>query len=145
MEPVTRVIYYSRNRLAGSPTEMADAIDKLLDVCRRENSKCGLTGALMFNQSCFAQVLEGPADAVEATYRRIARDPRHSDIELLADGQVPQRSFPTWSMAYVGCSDAKTALYREIAERTGFNPVGMNGDALLQALRTFVEDTDTRP
>jgi hypothetical protein len=145
MEEIARVIYYSRNRMTGPPAEVSAAIHTMLAYIRPANTRAGLTGALMFNQSCFAQVLEGPVEALEATYRRIVKDPRHSDIELLAQGTVPCRTFPLWSMAYVGQSASAAARYRRIAESTGFDPVGMTSDALLHALHTLVQDLDSQP
>lgn len=142
MEQISRVIYYSRNCIVGPPAEVDIAIDELLNVCRRENSRRGLTGALLFNRSCFAQVLEGPPAAVEATYRRIAQDKRHVNIELLANGSLFQRSFPGWSMAYVGCSEADSTRFRAIAEMTSFDPAGMSSDILLRTLQNLVSDSE---
>jgi len=55
----------------------------ILLVARRRNNLSGITGALMLNQGCFVQVLEGPHDAVAETYERIERDPRHRSLTLL--------------------------------------------------------------
>ena len=39
----------------------------------------------MFNSGCFAQVLEGPHHAIQATFERIQCDERHSDVTVLVD------------------------------------------------------------
>jgi len=46
----------------------------------------------------FAQVLEGGAEQVSATMRRIRADPRHTDIEVLLNREVMCPQFGSWSM-----------------------------------------------
>jgi hypothetical protein len=71
----------------------------LLDA-RRCNERDGITGALICRDDLFLQLLEGPADAVEATYRRIASDDRHVEVRALTRRLIPDntRLFPRWSM-----------------------------------------------
>jgi hypothetical protein len=71
----------------------------LLDA-RRCNERDGITGALICRDDLFLQLLEGPADAVEATYRRIANDDRHVEVRALTRRTVSDntRLFPRWSM-----------------------------------------------
>nr|WP_255526443.1 BLUF domain-containing protein [Clavibacter sp. VKM Ac-2872] len=52
------------------------------------------------------QVLEGPHDAVEAVYATIEADPRHTDVRLLLDEEIPARQFPQWSMGFRTVDDA---------------------------------------
>jgi Sensors of blue-light using FAD len=58
------------------------------------------TGALICRDDLFVQFLEGPVDAIEATYRRIARDDRHIDVLPLTRRAIPEgeRLFPKWAM-----------------------------------------------
>ena len=78
-----RLVYYSRNAIPGTSGELERHIEQILETSRRNNEAVGVTGALMFNNGCFAQILEGPREAVEKTFERIQRDPRHSDVVLL--------------------------------------------------------------
>jgi hypothetical protein len=48
----------------------------------------------------FLQVLEGPDQAVLATYARIQGDPRHRAFVLITCQGVAERAFGDWSMAY---------------------------------------------
>jgi hypothetical protein len=100
MAEVYRVLYYSRNTLAGSLEEQKREVQKILASSRANNSVDGITGALLFNHGYFAQVLEGPLSAVENTFERIQRDMRHGDVVVLECGYTPQREFPEWSMAF---------------------------------------------
>jgi hypothetical protein len=69
----------------------------LLDA-RRCNARDGITGALIARQDLFLQLLEGPADAVEAAYQRIARDDRHIEVRPLTRQETDTRLFPDWAM-----------------------------------------------
>ncbi len=69
----------------------------LLDA-RRCNARDGITGALIARRDLFLQLLEGPADAVEAAYQRIARDDRHIEVQRLTHREVSARLFPDWAM-----------------------------------------------
>ena len=103
--PVYKLLYCSRNTIGGTADQQAGEIRQILASARANNSRRGITGALLFSGQCFAQVLEGPLDAVEATFERIQRDSRHGDVSLLEAGFVPQRDFPEWSMAFAGAPD----------------------------------------
>jgi hypothetical protein len=97
-----RLIYCSRNVPTESPETMRIKVEQILEVARRNNAHFGITGALLFNRGCFAQVLEGPQDNVERVFEEISCDLRHKDLAILEIGPVETRSFPDWSMAYAG-------------------------------------------
>ena len=71
----------------------------LMDA-RRCNNRDGITGALVCRNDIFLQLLEGPADMVDAAYARIARDDRHANITQLAAGPVSARMFGDWDMLH---------------------------------------------
>lgn len=68
-----RLAYVSQSRLADDPEERAHIADVLLSS-RRHNEEAEATGALLATDDCFAQVLEGERQAVEATFERISHD-----------------------------------------------------------------------
>lgn len=96
-----RLAYVSR-ATAASGAESARHLAAILDVARRHNAEAGLTGALLHSRRWFAQVLEGERGALEALYARIARDPRHRDVTLLALHPAARRAFARWSMVHAG-------------------------------------------
>ena len=132
-EPTFRLVYYSRNRLADSAMA-AGAIEEILDASRVNNAQVGVTGALMFNAGCFAQVLEGPQSAVEATFERIQQDERHGEVSLLAFGPVSDRAFETWSMGFVGGSERGRARFAALAGDDSFDPAVLSGERLFETL-----------
>ena len=87
-----RLIYISRSLMDASE------IGSLVTVSTERNARVGITGMLWASNGCFAQVLEGDREQIAATMRRIARDPRHADIEVLLDREVTSRQFGNWSM-----------------------------------------------
>lgn len=91
-----QLIYVSRAVATPTPEELR----VLVEVARERNAEDGLTGVLVYADSSYLQVLEGDADRVDATYKRIQRDRRHRDLRLLACEPVADRSFGTWAMAY---------------------------------------------
>lgn len=97
-----RLIYVSRNRLAGSAGEVEAEVLNILEASRRNNARVGITGALLFSGDLFAQALEGPLAAVQEVFERIQRDERHRDTVVLACEPVSAREFGVWSMAYAG-------------------------------------------
>jgi hypothetical protein len=57
-----------------------EELEELLQVARENNAKLGLTGMLLYAEGSFFQVLEGPADVVDALYVKIKRDKRHDNV-----------------------------------------------------------------
>ncbi len=137
-DDLCRLVYYSRNDLQGSPEEVAVEIRRILAVAQARNREVGVTGALMFNGGCFAQVLEGPRDAVEATFERIQRDHRHGAVTLLDVASIGERGFPSWSMAFVGTEATGRARFGGIADESGFDPAHMTGEHIFEALNRLV-------
>jgi hypothetical protein len=92
-----RIIYFSRCADGPSPEVVAE----ILAESRRNNERDGITGLLLHMEGVFAQVLEGPAAAIEETIARIEKDPRHHDMTVLSDGDVGMPLFQDWSMGYM--------------------------------------------
>lgn len=137
-DDLCRLVYYSRNHLAGSPDEVAGEIRRILAVAQARNRQVGVTGALMFNGGCFAQVLEGPQAAVEATFERIQRDDRHGVVTLLDLTPIGERGFPSWSMAFVGTEAGARARFGGIADESGFDPARLSGEHIFEVLNRLV-------
>jgi hypothetical protein len=127
-----RLVYYSHNRIAG---DAQDAVQEILAASRTNNTRAGVTGALLFNAGCFGQVLEGNRRAVEATFERIQCDPRHGDVALLAFEPAAERVFANWSMAFVGNRADDAERYADLAAASGFDPSRMTGDRLFEVLQ----------
>jgi hypothetical protein len=90
------LMYFSASRTKLSQEELKN----LLSVCREHNQKAGITGMLMYYDGNFAQVLEGDYEAVKATFKKVANDPRHNQIIKVKEGYEDKRIFGDWSMAF---------------------------------------------
>jgi hypothetical protein len=137
MTNLYRVVYYSRNRIQGTPAEVAAEVAQILKSAQRNNAACGVTGALIFNAGIFAQVLEGTRPDIEFIFERIQRDTRHGDVQPLAFEPVQSRGFPSWSMAFVGRSREHQDLFGHIGEATGFEAMRMQGDRIFEVMRAL--------
>lgn len=75
-------------------------IAAILVSARRNNLRDELTGALAYNGHNFLQLLEGPADKVDACLAVIREDPRHSGMIEVRRRTVEARNFGEWAMLY---------------------------------------------
>ncbi len=130
-----RLVYYSRNLVASGEAMFASNIDEILAKSRVNNERDGITGALLFNAGCFAQVLEGPLERVESAFERIQQDERHGDVSLLALDQIHHRPFPNWAIGFIGASDIHAKRFAAIGSSSGFDPSRLSGDEIHSLLK----------
>ena len=83
------------------------------------NRSNGLNGALLATRSHFLQFLEGEYEKVNATFTRIAEDPRHTDVELIAFDSVENGIFDSWNMRGCGIFDLNLQLETLLKEKYG--------------------------
>jgi Sensors of blue-light using FAD len=69
--------------LSDEPDLAREQIEQILLVSRRNNEAAEITGALLFSDTNFSQVLEGPRAEVERLYETLNQDPCHKDLLLL--------------------------------------------------------------
>lgn len=100
-----QLVYLSVRRAKDRQTVFGQDVRDILAEARAFNAGVGITGALLFNGTHFAQVLEGDRDAVLGLMNRILRDPRHSHVILVEEAFVEDRIFPDWAMAFADDTD----------------------------------------
>jgi len=105
MSLLIHCIYCSRCTRAFSEQQ----IPALLATARRNNASACITGMLLFVDRSFFQVLEGDEAAVDATFERIARDPRHQRVTQIIREPIPHRSFADWTMGFARTSPVEAA------------------------------------
>jgi hypothetical protein len=98
--PIFQLIYRSAYRMGRIDTPLVLLRD-IVKVSARRNSEAGVTGYLIFDGKTFAQILEGAAPVVLATFHRIAADPRHRQVMIMQSQNVKTRDFADWAMG--GC------------------------------------------
>ena len=134
-QSLLRVVYLSRNAISMSSEEMKWEIDGILEQSQRNNALVEVTGALVFNLGVFGQVLEGPMDAVEETFDRIQGDARHHDVTVLELRRIEARTFPEWSMGFVGLDDAAVRLFGGMSGEAFQEARRLGGEPILDALQ----------
>lgn len=91
-----QIIYTSK----AAPQLATTGLIAILEQARWFNEANGITGALVYGEDHFTQVLEGEETVVQRLYERIARDARHQAVRKVADKAIAARTFPNWSMAF---------------------------------------------
>lgn len=87
-----------------SPIEL----ERILQSAVRHNLAQGITGMLLYANGTFIQVLEGEEAAVDETFARVERDPRHTGVFVIDRAPIRDRAFGQWSMGFkrLGQADA---------------------------------------
>ena len=85
-----------------APGAAPDTVVTIARQARRNNERTGITGLLVFDGEYFAQLMEGPTDAVVTVADLMAADPRHAKMEVLHSAPTSQpRRFPAWRLGYL--------------------------------------------
>ena len=103
---MTYQIIYSSD--ASIPMQ-SDDLEDLLEHARERNAQRGITGALVYVDGIFLQILEGDAATLKALMARISSDLRHEAVTVLQEGDVPSRRFSDWTMAYISATPEQVA------------------------------------
>lgn len=141
-----RIVYLS---LATEPLA-AEQLTQLLARARQRNTELDITGALLYGNGRFLQVLEGETKSVQALYAVIRCDPRHQNVITYIDSPATQRVFPEWGMAF------QTSNVQQLVEAAGYlgppsgplHTLGLSPfeQHILQLLHSFMRPGEaTRP
>src|SRR5690606_27913159 len=90
------IAYVSKQSYILSDRQMLD----LLDAARSRNESLGITGVLIHLKGNFVQFIEGPDSFLHEVYNCISTDKRHTDVLTIAEGELDERRFENWSMAF---------------------------------------------
>ena len=74
-------------------------IDLILEASRRNNRKLNITGVLLYTDTRFIQILEGPHEHILTLYEKILKDNRHVGSLRRFCEPVATRHFSDWNMA----------------------------------------------
>ena len=121
-----RILYCSRNLIAGGENRSNQAIGQILEKARTNNQRRNVTGALLYNAGYFAQVLEGPKVEIE---------------QVIDCSAIDLRDFPEWSMARVQpVSESQADIAGDAVHSALQNPEAANG--VLELLRSLMVSDD---
>ncbi|WOI52371.1 BLUF domain-containing protein [Parvularcula sp. LCG005] len=117
---------------------------RILEASRRKNSRVEVTGMLLYAEGVFFQVLEGPEDAVQALFNRLAGDPRHTGVITMMSRYITARDFPNWSMGFEKRStleELPPAFFELSAKALENKVAGSSSVEVVTLLRTFARTT----
>ena len=100
-QPLVAKTYLSQSKLDWTD----EAIDELLERSKRNNATRRITGAMIYANGYFMQLIEGPQIAVDELYSAIEADPRHEVLSLLHNQEIKDRHFSDWAMEYRDSDD----------------------------------------
>ena len=131
---LVRCLYASRVVKPLSPS----LLDSILEQSSKNNPRLGVTGLLCSTKNVFLQIIEGGRDEVNQLFMTIARDDRHSEVQILAFNEVPQRRFSNWTMGQVDIDNINCALILKYSEKPELNPFACSGHATMALLDELV-------
>lgn len=125
-----RVLYVSR----AAPGVDLPQVYEIIRTSHPMNSARGLSGALLFLDGWFAQVIEGSAGAVDAAFTRIRADRRHSCPGLRLRSTALGRLFPGQAMALRYRACLGDDFLAEFGYRPGFPVADFPADTLIEIM-----------
>ncbi len=131
-----QLIYYSQPFGYDGPT-----LGGILVDARRCNERDGITGALVCRHDIYLQLLEGPADKVNAAYARIRRDDRHAGTNELVNRQIDARIFGDWAMLH---DPEKSLIWSETEISDGVMERATQSD-IVSMFETLAERVEANP
>ena len=135
---MNQLIYLSQVDTALTPAELT----AILLQARENNKRRAITGALVYGDGHFMQLLEGEEPVVTALYQRIMQDPRHRGIRKLANKTISKRGFQSWSMAFAEVTSQQLEQLAGYILPTEFEqhpPTGnVVDDLLLEKMKEFM-------
>ena len=135
---LVRLVYYSESRLLGTGGTLLGGLKALQQACARNNARCGLTGALAFDDHWFLQALEGERAAVWRTFRTILDDARHDDAVLVSSTPIESRLFGAWAMRLVMPSGDGAKVVAPFKVDGLLRPERMTGEDIVAVLGALV-------
>lgn len=93
-------------------------LEEILEQARSSNATKGITGALVYVDGVFLQILEGDTKVVQDLMAKISRDVRHETVTVLKQGEIPRAVFSDWKMAYVSATAAQVAQWAGLSGST---------------------------
>ena len=109
-----QIIYSSES---ATPMQMDD-LEEILEHARNSNGTKGITGALVYVDGIFLQILEGDTEAVQELMARISSDVRHETVTILKQEKIPAAIFSDWKMAYVSATAEQVAKWAGLSRTT---------------------------
>ncbi len=139
---LARLIYVSRATSLYSREELAELVRR----SSVSNARRDISGALIYSDGYFLQLLEGADSGLVALLARIASDSRHYDVQQLSLRPILSRSFQGWGMSFLHEENTLHADRVRIAKIIGrlesapcLEELGESASVLLDELKSSID------
>jgi hypothetical protein len=102
-------------------------LEAILADARTGNEARNVTGALVYVDGVFFQIIEGDKDVVHKLMASIASDSRHHSVKIFYEAEIDVRAFESWSMAYLSATAEQMSKW-----------AGLPGTATVEQLLTDI-------
>ena len=119
-----------------------DAINDVLKSAEKKNPPLDITGLLVYGGGVFAQILEGPEQAVLQKYVNIFADRRHRNCRIVYITMTGERIFKDISMAAL---EALPMELEHIAELDAHRTETIPADAFTDLMNVFFSRIQALP
>jgi hypothetical protein len=136
-----RIVYVSRARADVGAREAYE----IIRVSHNRNSRFGLTGALLFVDGFFLQVLEGDSFELGKRYAAILADPRHEQIDLRQRTEAAGPLFANEWMALRLDDGIPAELKNRFGYEPGFPAERFNTERLIEFALAACSETVSLP
>lgn len=89
-------------------------LEAILKDAQEGNEGRKVTGALVYVDDVFLQLIEGDKDVVCDLMASIASDTRHHSVKVIYEAAVEARAFESWSMAYLSPTAGQMSQWAEL-------------------------------
>lgn len=114
-----QIIYSSQ---AAEPMT-ALSLEKILTDARAGNEARNVTGALIYVDGVFLQVIEGDRDVVQGLMASIAKDSRHTQVKVFSEVELSEPTFGSWRMAYLNASPEQMSAWAGLPGATSIESI----------------------
>lgn len=136
--PLSRLLYTSDACIRDSNVPVVIQVHEMAHASAKRNAASELTGALLFIENQFIQVLEGTPEAIEQIFERICCDLRHTNVTLVDLASVNERMFSEWEMKVLLETQETSLALRDDLQHIRFL-VGVNAKVAAEQMRKCID------
>ena len=136
--PLNRLLYASDACIRDSDVPALIRVHEMAHASAKRNAAAHLTGALVFVDDQFIQVLEGEPRVIEDTFERICCDLRHTNVRLIDLVSVSERIFPEWGMKFLSQTQETSIALRDDLQHIHVL-VGVNASVAVEQMRKCID------
>lgn len=135
---IVRLTYISRYNNHNPNGE----VSRILAQAQENNTRNGITGALMFNHNYFLQSIEGARPLINDLLRKLIKDDRHFSVQVIECSEVEQRRWDKWSMKYLIPSEENKEHSLKYSSGSNFNPYLMSTPQIMMMIDALTKQQE---